>query len=70
MKGKIIITNDTNLSDAEALSRVLRIVQDGRVSADGSRYCFLTLWNDDVVIYADLTRTGTDTFCIKKEVKR
>ena len=39
---KLIIDNRTDLSDFDALTLVINVVWDGRISNDGKQYCYLT----------------------------
>lgn len=49
---KIIIQNDSSISDSEAILRVFSVIQEGRISASryGAQYCFATRFKDCMVI--------------------
>ena len=68
MGNKIIIKNETSLSDAAILSHVIDVIEEGRVSktSKGKQYCFVTAFGGGPTIYADRTESGTDIFTIKK----
>lgn len=68
-ESKIIIHNYNNeLTDAEALMRIYKVIGEGLVSQTkkGKQYCFVTRFNDDYVVTCDKTKTGY-TFKIVKE---
>lgn len=64
MATKIVITNRSSVSDITALTRVQQAMCAGRVSLskNGPCYCFVTVFQDGTRIYAERTKTGTDTF--------
>ena len=63
---KLIIKNETTfLSDLEALTYVTEVVKGGRVSEYGKQYCFVTSWSNGVVVIAQQTKKGTDTFIVQ-----
>ncbi len=54
--GKIIIQNDSNLSDLKAIELVLEIINKGKISNYGKNYCYATTYIIDgkgYVVYAD-----------------
>ena len=61
---KIIITNDSSLTEAQVLYRCARVASEGRVShsVDGPCFCFVTTFCDGSVVYAERTKKGNDTF--------
>jgi hypothetical protein len=65
---KIIINNESGLSDEEAILRVLSIVQAGKVStsAAGPQYCFASSFNDCCVWVAKRKGSETQKFLITK----
>jgi len=59
---KIIIRNHSlEFSDILVLERVLGIIKEGRVSGNGTCYCFYTSYKDQMGIYATRNKTS-DTF--------
>ena len=50
----------------EALRYVEAVVNEGRISAEEKQFCYVTIFKDDTIVYADQTKTGTDTFKIRK----
>lgn len=62
MSRRITITIDDDISDGESLDMIRRVVAGGRVSKNGTRYCYLTTWPGGRAAGAELTRTGADTF--------
>ncbi len=57
---RIIIDNRTELTDAEALKRVLSVVEYGLVSKDkhGAHYCYITEFTDHVFVDVERRKTG------------
>jgi len=52
--GRIIIKNDTELKDFEALDVVRQVIMQGRVSGNEQEsYCYVTKFSDGIVVYAD-----------------
>jgi len=47
---KIHITIKDGVSDEEALSKVLAVVKQGRISKDNKLYCYLTAFPDGIDI--------------------
>jgi len=41
---KLIIDNRTDLDDSMALALVVSVMMEGRVSNNGTQYCFLTIF--------------------------
>lgn len=63
---KIIIHNNTDLSDDVALLLVLEIVKRGRVSNNGKQYCYVGRFEYDgteYVVFSDLNKKS-DKFSI------
>jgi len=67
---KLIIDNQSDLSDTDALRYVLRVVDEGRISETAGRaqYCFVTAWKDGVVVYAMLNKKS-DRFIVRREAR-
>lgn len=47
---RIIISNESHLTDAEALRRAATVIDGGRIS--GQCYCYATSWADGIAVYA------------------
>ena len=67
---KMIIQNDTDITDLEALRMIIMVVKEGRISNKGNRkqYCFVTqvvMAENDYTIIADLNKKS-DKFIIRK----
>ena len=60
---KLIIQNDSHLSDIEALERVIHVIGMGRISSDDC-YCFATTFHCGVVIFA-LKNEKSDRFIVQ-----
>jgi len=65
---RIIINNDTKLSDYEAMRRVLEVVEGGRVSGmDRDTYCYLSVWADGVKVATRRNSDVSDTFYLVQD---
>lgn len=64
---KIIIHNDTDMSDIEAMWYILDVMREGRVSNFDKQYCYATRWSDGTVVLAGLNK-NSDRFVVYKEV--
>jgi hypothetical protein len=66
---KIIIYNNSRLSDSDALDCVKNVINEGRISNDNKQYCYLSiLRNDsddipDIAVSTDLNK-NSDKFII------
>lgn len=60
---KIIIQNDTNLSDEEVFRRVAGVIRMGRISNDGKQYCYHSAFKDGIVVITHLNKKS-DRFVI------
>jgi hypothetical protein len=60
---RILVRNTSSLSDTHAMSLVVNVMVDGRVSGDC--YCFVTLFpKHGIAISASRTRAGSDSFYV------
>ena len=59
---RIIINSEDSFDELDALAYVEQVIVKGRISGDGTTFCYATKFKDDTVVFADLTRTGSDTF--------
>lgn len=60
-----VIVNYHEVTPDEALAHVRLVIELGRISNNGKQYCYATSFNDGVLVFADQTRTGTDTFTVQ-----
>ena len=63
---KIIIDNQTDLSDLEAVTLVSRVIEQGRTSNDGKQYCYgtrISIKSTEYMIWTDLNKRS-DRFVI------
>lgn len=58
--GKMIIKNDSRLTDNNALIYVSDVISKGRISNDGKCYCLATTYIEGVVVTCRVSRNGTD----------
>jgi len=61
---KIIIKNNTKLSDLKVLELVLQVIINGKISRDGAMYCALTIMSESIEIQANLTKNNTQVFTV------
>lgn len=65
---KIHIDIRDNIDHETAIKRVLKVVQDGRVSSDNTEYCWLTTWTDNIAVSVRDYRKS-DCFIVYKQNK-
>ena len=65
---KIIIYNKTELSDEEAITRVLMVIQEGKISQTkrGKQYCLATTFKSGEVVICNKLREDTYTFRVER----
>ena len=60
---KIIINiEDDNINHKDALWHVNEVIKSGFVSNNNTEYCYVTLFNKNIYVYAKKTKTGSFTF--------
>ena len=65
---KLIIHCGSGISHQEALAKVLAVVDEGKISADGKSYCYVTRWGDRIVSTREPRKgTKTHTFYVYRE---
>jgi hypothetical protein len=64
-----IRVQDARVSDAEALACVAAVVNIGRVSDDGKKYCAITTFKSGRIVAADTTSAGADSFWVGTEAE-
>jgi hypothetical protein len=67
---RIIINNFTDIPDYEALVIVSKIIERGKISNDGKRYCYgarFTYSNNKGCVFCDENKQGY-TFTIENDV--
>jgi len=67
---RIIINFSEKMNEITAVAAVLEIIKKGRISGDC--FCFAatmteTQSSDDIVVFSDRTKSGTDTFNVVYE---
>ena len=60
----IIIHKDNSISDTDALTAVLTIVEQGRISRNGECYCFCAELEDGIIVISD--KRNADIFRVEK----
>lgn len=65
---KFIIYNKTELSDEEAMERVLMVIQEGKISQTkrGKQYCLATTFKSGEVVVCNKLREDTYTFRVER----
>lgn len=65
---KFIIYNKTELSDEEAMERVLMAIQEGKISQTkrGKQYCPVTTFKSGEVVICNKLREETYTFRVER----
>lgn len=69
-KSKFILYNHTDIPDEEFIQYVLGVMFEGKCSetSKGKQYCFVTRFQDNIVVFSDMTDNGTYTFHMYKEI--
>ena len=69
---RLIINNQTDLSDQDCLGRVYGIMNGGLISQYKGQpcYCLCSVWNDGYVGYATITAKGTYVFDLRPDVQK
>lgn len=66
---KFIIENRANLSDADAIDLISRVIADGRISNNNKQYCYATSFESKrlgkIMVWTDLNKKS-DRFVITK----
>lgn len=66
---KFIIDNRTNLSDADAIDLISKVISDGRISNEGKQYCYATSFESKrlgkIMVWTALNKKS-DRFIITK----
>lgn len=63
---KLIIKNQSSLSDIDAMRVVGRVIEEGRTSNNGRAYCYLSIYNispNKIAVSARLNKSS-DTFIL------
>ncbi len=55
---KFIIENHSSIDDFKLFQYILTITDGGLVSADGTQYCYLTLFKDKTLVEFEKTKYG------------
>jgi hypothetical protein len=64
--GKMIIKNESSVTDHVVLSCVQDVILGGRISDEGNCYCFATSYaHQQVVVFCYRTKSGTDVFIVR-----
>ena len=67
--GRIIINHSDDITPYDATQYVSAVMRMGRISNDNTSFCLCTRFKDDVVVLANTTKIGSDTFFVYKEKK-
>jgi hypothetical protein len=69
---KIIIHNQSKISDIDVLTLIIKVIDMGRISNNNKQYCYLTsfqIQNDEYHIVTDL-RKCSDIFTFYKVTRK
>lgn len=61
---KIIIHNNSSVSDDIALICVQKVINDGRISNEGKQYCYATIFKNPRVVVATRLNKSSDVFYV------
>lgn len=65
----IINVEDNSVTAPEAVEAVSNVIGGGLVSANGKCYCYLTVFNDGIVVSAKTLKTGNHSFNVWRKIK-
>ena len=65
---RLIIDNQTEMTDGDVLKYVIHIVHKGKISNSGKQYCYATVFNDGVVV-ASILNKSSERLLIYREQK-
>ncbi len=60
---------EDDVSDEQAISLVSSVINLGKISADGEKYCYVTVFDDGITVLAERTRAGNETFTITRNTR-
>lgn len=64
---RIIINYDDDITEQNAIYYVDAVISMGRCSGlNEESYCYVSQFKDGTVVFADVTKSGTDVFRISK----
>ena len=61
-----LIINYENISIEDAISYTEAVIHNGKISNNNTQYCYATVFKDNVVVYAYVTKTGNYAFTVFK----
>ena len=64
---KLIINYEDDISTDTAINLVKSVIEMGRISKQEKCFCSLSLFKNKLMVLADISAKGTDTFKIVKE---
>lgn len=64
---RIILNYDDKVDIEDAMLTVFEVIKMGRISKFGKSFCLCTRFKDGIVVFADITRKGTDKFNVISE---
>lgn len=65
---RIIINNESSCTAEQALTAVLPVISDGRISNQGKQYCYVTTFREpDVTVLSSLLKDGDSFKIVNKE---
>lgn len=70
MAKRIIINNDAGVPEDEAVTYVLAVMNQGRISGDGKHWCYATSFAKCMVWAREPYASGTQTFDIYNHPER
>lgn len=61
--GKVYIDIRDGIDHATAVDRVARVMSKGRISDNNTKYCYVTTWEDGILVYTR-ERRKSDCFVV------
>lgn len=54
------------ITDSAAISLISRVIEGGRISGNGKSYCYGTVSPSGIQCFAEVNKTGSDSFHVSK----
>ena len=67
MSERLIIENRTFLSMRIAMEYIIAVINQGKISKDGTQYCYATSFKDGYVVISDLNKKSDKLILMKQD---
>lgn len=66
---RLIVNIDDDIFEQDALQVVSMVIDHGLVCQNGNAYCYVTGFDNGLIVFADKTKTG-HSFKVKKDLSQ